>query len=87
MLNADLAFVDTQAKATVWIMTHPDFERDVAAVRSIVREGDEHSLTALPAGWPFFCFHTQNLNERSVFIRKLGPENKGHLQKIRPTIF
>jgi hypothetical protein len=36
--STDLAFVDTQGKATVWIMTHPDFELDVTSLRSIIRE-------------------------------------------------
>ena len=90
MLSADLAFVDTQAKATVRVMTHPDFERDVAPVRSIVREGDEHPLTTCPADWPFLWYQTQNLqnlNERSVSIRRAGPENKGEPAKIRPPLF
>ncbi len=77
MLGAHLAFVNAQAEAAVWIVAHPDFERDVATVWSIVREWDEHSLTALPAGWPFFFRHTKTRMRAQSFIRKPSPKDKG----------
>ncbi len=81
VLSADLTFVDAQAKATVRIMTHPNFEQDIAPVRSIVREWNKYSLTTFPTDWPFPRYHTQAL------IQKVRLENKGYLLKMRLLIF
>ena len=77
MLRTHLAFVDAQAEAAVRIVAHPDFERDVTTVRTIVREWDEHSPTALPAGRPFFCLHTKTRMSAQSFIRKPSLKDKG----------
>ena len=85
--NTDLAFVDTKREAARRVMTHPQLERNVVPLRSIVGKRQQDAFFATLTQGPLLRRHTVSPLFRFTLYQYRANSNAKERQKLRRSDF